>query len=124
MSDFDWLLYCLAWWSEFMGCILLDAVDDVVMTWNDVVMDGLDPYCINSPAWKVASWINKRESEVCGDIKVVFGHSWDFLRRKFPGRRWKSVRAFFWVAAYFFSSQEDRLIADLEELGWRVEVET
>lgn len=123
MNDFDWFLYCLAWWSEFMGCILLDAVDDLVMTWNDVVVDGLDPYYINSPMWKVVSWINKRECEVCGDIKVVFGHIWNFLRVKLPGGRWKFLRAFFWVIAYFFDSQEDRLIADLEELGWRAKVE-
>lgn len=118
MSDFDWFLYCIAWWSEFVGCILLDTIDDLVMTWNDVVVDGLDPYLINSPAWKVVSWINKREVEVCGDIKVAFGRPWDFLRRRLPRRRWKFIRAFFWVVAYWFSTQEQRLKEDLAELGW------
>lgn len=111
-------MYCLAWWSEFIGCILLDAVDDVVMVWKDVVVDGLDPYCVYAPAWRVVSWINKREREVCSDIKVAFGRPWDFLRRRLPGRRWKFIRAFFWVAAYWFSAQEERLAQDLAELGW------
>ena len=118
MNNFDWLLYCLAWWSEFVGCILLDAVDDVVMTWKDVVVDGLDPYCVYSPAWRVVSWINKREREVCSDIKVAFGRPWDFLRRRLPGRRWKFIRAFFWVVAYWFSIREEELAQDLAELGW------
>lgn len=109
--------------TEFTRCILLDAVDDVRYLLEDV-RDFLDPYLRGSPAWRVVSWITKREAEVCGDIKVTAAKTWLFLLNNFGGRAFKFARAPFWKIACFLSDREDELIDELKELGWnRVEDE-
>jgi hypothetical protein len=123
MNFLDYLAYLVADSVEFAGCILLDAVDDVKYLLEDV-RDFLDPYLLGSPTWKVASWITKREAEVCGDIKVTAARTWLFLLNNFGGRRFKFARAPFWKMACFLNDREDELIDDLKELGWnRVEDE-
>ena len=116
----DDLAYLVAWTVELLDCILLDAVDDARYLLEDV-QDFCDPYLRGSPAWKVASWITKREAEVCGTIKVGFARRWLFLKENAGGRRLKFVRAPFWLVACWFSDREDQLIVDLEELGWNIE---
>jgi hypothetical protein len=119
MNPLDRLSILVADSVEFADCILLDAVDDVNFLWADV-QDGLDPYLIGSPAWKVVSWITKREAEVCGTIKVGFAKTWLFLYRNAGGKRLKFARAPFWVVAYWFSSRENELTDKLEKLGWKL----
>jgi hypothetical protein len=119
MNYLDYLSRLVADSVEFAGCFLLDVIDDIRYLFEDA-RDILDPYLLGSPAWKVASWITKREAEVCGDFKVAAAKTWLFLYRNVGGRRLKFVRAPFWAIACWFSDKEDEVCGDLEELGWRI----
>ena len=117
MNYLDYLSRLVADSVEFAGCFLLDVIDDIRYLFEDA-RDILDPYLLGSPAWKVASWMTKREAEVCGDFKVAAAKTWLFLKENAGGKRLKFVRAPFWEIACFLSDREDELIDDLKELGW------
>ncbi len=119
MNPLDRLSILVADSIEFADCILMDAVDDVKFLWADV-QDVLDPYLLGSPVWKVASWITKREAEVCGTIKVGFARTWLFLKENAGGKRLKFARAPFWVIACWFADRENELTDELEKLGWKI----
>ena len=119
MNSLDYLARLVADSVEFAGCFLLDVIDDIWYLFEDA-RDILDPYLLGSPAWKVASWVTKREAELCGTIKVGFAKTWLFLKENAGGKRLKFVRAPFWAIACWFSDKEDELTGDLEELGWRI----
>jgi len=119
MNYLDYLSRLVADSVEFAGCFLLDVIDDIRYLFEDA-RDILDPYLLGSPAWKVVSWITKREAEVCGDFKVAAAKTWLFLHRNAGGRTLKFARAPFWAIACWFSDKEDELTGDLEELGWRI----
>lgn len=119
MNYLDYLSRLVADSVEFAECLLLDAADDIRYLFEDV-RDFLDPYLLGSPAWKVASWMTKREAEVCGDFKVAAAKTWLFLYRNVGGRTLKFARAPFWAIACWLSDKEDELTDDLEELGWRI----
>ena len=119
MNFLDYLARLVADSVEFAECLLLDAVDDLKYLFEDA-RDALDPYLAGSPAWKVASWMTKREAEVCGTIKVSFAKTWLFLKENAGGKRLKFVRAPFWEIACWFADRENQLTDDLEELGWRI----
>lgn len=112
MNYLDYLSLVVADAFYFVGCVLLDLVDDV--------LNYFDPYCgTKSLGWRLATFMTHVELEVCGTLKVGAANAWLFLLKDF-GRRWKFVRAPFFVAACFLSDQEDGLIDDLKELGWRL----
>lgn len=117
MNSLDYLARLVANSIEFADCLLLDAVDDIRYLFEDA-KDFLDPYLLGSPAWKVASWITKREAELCGTIKVGFAKTWLFLKENAGGL--KFARAPFWAIACWFADRENELTGDLEELGWKI----
>ena len=119
MNSLDYLARLVANSIEFADCLLLDAADDLKYLFEDA-RDALDPYLVGSPAWKVVSWITKREAEVCGTIKVSFAKTWLFLCKNAGGKTLKFARAPFWVVACWFADRENELTGDLEELGWRI----
>jgi hypothetical protein len=119
MNFLDYLSMLAANLTEFTRCVLLDAVDDVRYLLEDIG-DMCDPYLRGSPAWKVASWVTKREAEVCGDFKVAAAKTWLFLYRNAGGGTLKFARAPFWAIACWFSDKENELTDDLEELGWKI----